>query len=144
MYTVQNLAEIEVLLQGELTGREVIPQALKLNPAFFNQVYYNLIHQQKDEVTIQAALDAINAYLDRHLRALFGPLLEYLSQEGGVRTITDLGDYFGKQLQGNWAIGVICEWLADKGIIQKVPSPVRLTHKSQVTVDEAAYYYDGN
>jgi hypothetical protein len=29
-------------------------------------------------------------------------------------------------------------------VIQKVPSPLRLTHKSQVTVDEAAYYYDGS
>jgi hypothetical protein len=27
--------------------------------------------------------------------------------------------------------------------MQKVPNPVRLTQKSQVMVDEAAYYYDG-
>ncbi|MDQ3250556.1 MAG: hypothetical protein M3Q45_15290 [Chloroflexota bacterium] len=37
----------------------------------------------------------------------------------------------------------IYEWLADRGTIQKVPSPLRLTPKSQITVDEAAYYYDG-
>ena len=36
------------------------------------------------------------------------------------------------------------EWLADKNIIRKVPSPARLTERSPVAVvDEAAYYYDG-
>ena len=35
------------------------------------------------------------------------------------------------------------EWLADKGILAKVSAPLRLTEKSRVTVDEAAYYYDG-
>ena len=143
MYTIRYLAEIEVLLHGELTSREVIPHALKLNPAFFNQVYYDLIHQQKDEATIQGALDLINVYIDDKVELLCGPVLEYLSQEGGVRTATELDDYFGKQVQESWSINVICEWLADKEIIQKVPSPLRLTHKSQVTVDEAAYYYDG-
>jgi uncharacterized protein len=142
MYTINSLAEIEVLLNGELTTREVIPQALKLNPAFFNQVYSDLIHQPKDEATIQQALDLINAYIDGKLELLFGPILEYLSQEGGIRTTTEINSYFKNQVQEH-SLSNIYEWLADKGIIQKVPSPVRLTHKSQVTVDEAAYYYDG-
>jgi len=141
MYTIENLATIEVLLHSEMTSREVIPQALKLNPPFFNQIYYDLIHQKKDEATIQQTLDLINAYLDRHLYTLFGPILDYLSQEGGTRTTTELDTYFKKQVQEQ-SLSNIYEWLADKGIIQKVPSPVRLTHKSQITVDEAAYYYD--
>lgn len=143
MYTVARLAEIEVLLRGELTSREVVPQALKLNPAFFNKVYYDLIHTKKDEVTIQRALDLINGYIGGKVDLLFGPVLEYLKREGGVRTTTELDDYFGKQVQGDCYVGTICEWLADEGIVQKVPSPLRLTHKSQVVVDEAAYYYDG-
>jgi hypothetical protein len=142
MYTINALAEIEVLLNGELTTREVIPQALKLNPAFFNQVYSDLIHQPKDDATVQQALDLINAYIDGKLEQLFGPILEYLAQEGGIRTTTEINAYFKNQVQEH-SLSNIYEWLADKGIIQKVPSPVRLTHKSQVTVDEAAYYYDG-
>ena len=34
------------------------------------------------------------------------------------------------------------EWLARKGIIQGVSTPVKLTLKSQVEMEEAAYYYD--
>jgi hypothetical protein len=47
-------------------------------------------------------------------------------------------------VQLEWGLSNVYEWLADKGIIQKVPSPLRLTQKSQVVVDEAAYYYDGS
>lgn len=142
MYTIRNLAEIEVLLHGEVTSREVIPQAVKINPPFFNKVYYELIHEKKDEATIQQALDLINEYIRSNVYVLFGPILDYLSQEGGIRTTTELDTYFGKQAQCG-GLSNIYEWLADEGIIQKVPSPLRLTHKSQVTVDEAAYYYDG-
>lgn len=142
MYALEHLAKIEVLLQGELTTREVIPQALKLNPAFFNPAYHDLIHQPKDEGTIKHALALINAYIEDRVAQLFGPLLDYLRQEGGVRTTTELDGYFSKQAQTE-SLGTAYEWLADKGIIQKVPSPVRLTPKSQIVLDEAAYYYDG-
>lgn len=141
MYTVGRLAEIEVLMHGELTSREVIPHALRLNPEFFSKVYVELANVRKDEAIVQQALDLINDYLDSRTDVLFGPVLEYLKQEGGIRSATDLDDYF--KVQGDAYVETICEWLADKGVIQKVPSPRRLTHKSQVTVDEAAYYYDG-
>src|SRR6266540_6684507 len=39
LYATTALAQIEVLSAGQLVDREVIPQALKLNPAFFNTVY---------------------------------------------------------------------------------------------------------
>jgi RNA polymerase sigma factor (sigma-70 family) len=143
MYTIQNLATIEVLLNNEVTRREVIQQAVKINPTFFNQVYYDLIHQQKDETTIQQALDLINAYIDDKIVLLFGPILEFLGDAGGIRTTTEIDTYFKKQVQMD-SLSNVYEWLADKGILQKVPSPVRLTAKSQIEVDEAAYYYDGN
>jgi uncharacterized protein len=142
MYTIEHLATIEVLLHGEVTSREVIPQALKLNPSFFNQVYTDMIHQPKDEASIQAALDRITAYIDGKVDLLFGPVLEHLGQAGGVRTTTELDSYFKKQVQTH-SLSNIYEWLADRGTIQKVPAPLRLTPKSQVVVDEAAYYYDG-
>lgn len=142
MYTIKYLAEIEVLLKGEITSREVIPQAAKINPTLFNAIYHDLIHGKKDEVTIQQALDLINGYLDQNLLLLFSPVLDYLQEAHGIRTTSEIDEYFRKQVQDQ-PLSNIYEWLADKGVIQKVPSPVRLTVKSQITVDEAAYYYDG-
>lgn len=143
IYTLRSLAEIEVLSNSVVPGREVIPQALKLNPAFFNQVYLDLIHGTKNETTIRQAIDLVNGYIDSKTTDLFKPVLDYLQAEGGIRSTTELVTYFKKQVQDEWALAAICEFLADKGIIQKVPNPVRLTQKSQVLVDEAAYYYDG-
>ncbi|HEU5089742.1 MAG TPA: sigma-70 family RNA polymerase sigma factor [Roseiflexaceae bacterium] len=141
MYTVQHLATIEVLLHGELTSREVVPQALKLNPSFFNRVYSDLIQRPKDEASVRDAIDLMNAYIDEKHATLFGPIVAYLRDEGAIRTTSEIDLYFANQVQAD-SLVVVYEWLADKGILRTVPAPVRLTRKSQVTVDEAAYYLD--
>ena len=74
---------------------------------------------------------------------LFSPVLDYLTEAQGVRTASELTAYFYKRAQTRdlfWAY----EWLGRKGIVQRVSSPVRLTRKSQVELDEPAYYYDGD
>ena len=57
------LAKIEVIGRRLLADREVIPQALKLNPAFFKTVYADLLNTKKTRKNVQAALDAVDAYL---------------------------------------------------------------------------------
>ena len=49
------LAQIEVLLAGQLLGREVIPQAAAINPDFFEIVYRNLLNEAKTRPRVQAA-----------------------------------------------------------------------------------------
>jgi hypothetical protein len=142
MFLVNSLATIEVLLNHEVTGREVVHQALRFNPEFFNLIYTDLIHARKDEATIQRALDAVNGYLEERIPLLFKPLLEYLMEVGGARSSSEIDEYFRKRAQTE-SLAPAYEWLADKGVIEKVSAPLRLTEKSQVTVDEAAYYYDG-
>jgi uncharacterized protein len=143
LYMVDRLATIEVLLNGEVASREVVQQALKHNPEFFNAIYVDFIQGPKNEQTIGRALQLINAYLDDKVLLLFKPILEFLSDVGGARSTTELDDYFKNKVQTE-TLAMAYEWLADKEIIQKVSAPLRLTEKSQVTVDEAAYYYDGS
>ncbi|HEU5316959.1 MAG TPA: hypothetical protein VFX49_12695, partial [Chloroflexota bacterium] len=142
MYMLQYLATVEVLLHNQLTTREVVPQALALSPELFGPLYRDLIHQPKDAATIRTALATVHRYLEDRLDTLFGPILEYLRSEGGARSISELDTHFAKQAQ-DWPLSIACEWLADKGVIHKVSSPIRLHPKSQVALDEAAYYYDG-
>jgi uncharacterized protein len=140
--TLEPLATIEVLLHDELTTREVVPHAARLNPALFDRLYTDFIQEPKDAAAVQRALDLINAYLADRADVLFGPILAYLRQEGGSRTTTELCHYFANHLESDMLIPAF-EWLADRGTLQKVPSPVRLHPRSQVVLDEAAYYYDG-
>src|SRR5436309_12255870 len=47
LYAATPLAQIEVIGRGLLADREVIPQALALNPAFFQTVYSELLNARK-------------------------------------------------------------------------------------------------
>ena len=138
--TVESLARIEVILNDEVPSREVIQPALEYNPAFFRVTYSGLINREKDEAVIQNALDTINAYLDEKL-FIFQPILDFLAEAGGPRSATELNSYFQKKIGDNH-LDAAYIWLAQKGIIQQVSTPVKFTLKSQVEMEEAAYYYD--
>src|SRR6266508_3178051 len=141
MYMVNGLATVEVLMHSEITGREVVQQAMKHNPTFFNAIYFDLIAQPVDAAAVERALQMVNDYLDDRLYTLFQPILDYLAAAGGPRSATELDRYFEKKVQSE-TLGAAYEWLADKGAIQKISTPLRLTEKSRVAVEEAAYYYD--
>nr|PZN33955.1 MAG: hypothetical protein DIU80_03160 [Chloroflexota bacterium] len=143
MYMVSHLASIETLLNGEVTGREVVQQAMRHNPAFFRRIYFDVIDRPKTPELMQEILLAVEGYLVERIEALFRPVLSYLAEQGGARTATEIDAYFRNQLQSdNGGAALACEWLAEQGVLHKVPVPMRLTEKSRVTVDEAAYYYE--
>ena len=148
--TVQGLARIEVLLNNKIPAREVIQPALQYNPDFFNHVYANLINCEKNETVIQDAIDAINAYLDER-QFIFQPILDYLLEQKTPRTGTELNVDLGHSPHGKSeeepefdeeSLDLVCQWLTWKGIIRQVAMPLKLTVKSQIAVEEPAYYYD--
>jgi uncharacterized protein len=141
MYVVRDLATIEVLAAGEVTTREVIQQALKHNPAFFQAIYLDMIARPVDGAAVEQALRQVNRYLDERITLLFQPIFDYLSAADGPRSAGDIDSYFRKQIQAE-TLGAAYEWLADKGVLRKISHPLRLTEKSRVTVEEAMYYYD--
>ena len=143
-YAMTLLAQIEVLLHNEITGREVVQQAMKYNPDFFNAIFFDLLDKPKDFPTVKRVLDAINAYLDERRDALFGPIFEYLAAANGPRTATEIDTFFRKRMPSSeMGVGTAVEWLAERGAIQQLATPLRLTEKSRPSVDEATYFYDG-
>ncbi len=147
---VQGLARIEVLLNNEIPAREVIQPALRYNPDFFDTVYTDFINCEKNEAILQDTIDAINGYLDAR-QFIFQPVLDYLTEQKVPRTLTELNADLGRGLHDSGGfsdfdeelLGMVCQWLAWKGIIKQVAMPLKLTAKSQIAVEEPAYYYDG-
>jgi predicted nucleotidyltransferase len=139
---VDSLASMEVLLHGEIPGREVIHQALAYNPDLFHAVYTDLLHGQATEENLARALARIRNYLYAHADVLFEPILSYLREEGELRSMTDINHHFSRHFNLE-CVDTACEWLADEGFLQKLAAPVRLTDKSRVNVEEAAYYFSG-
>ncbi len=137
---VQGLARIEVLLNDEIPAREVIQPALRYNPDFFTRVYTELINGEKNEAVIQETLDAVNAYLDER-RFIFQPILDYLREQNAPRSNTEINAHF-KAGFDEGTLELVCQWLAWKGTLRQIAVPMKLTVKSQVSVEEPAYYYD--
>ena len=140
LYACTQLAKIEVMSRGQLVDREAIPQALKLNPELFRIIYLDLLNKKRTKTNVEAALAAVDEYLARRARTIFAPVLDYLRDAGEIRAVSDIEHHFTRTLDVA-GITLACEYLADEGIIGKASSPARLTKKSNINVEELAFFY---
>ncbi len=142
LYAATPLARIEVFGARQLADREVIPQAMKLNPDFFKTIYADVLNATKTRESLQEALDAIDGYMAERAATLFGPMLEHLCEVGEARSATEIEAHFKRNFNTE-GMTVACEYLADQGLIGKTSTAVQLTRKSNVVVQELAFVYLG-
>jgi hypothetical protein len=140
LYAATPLAEIELLSARRLVDREVLPEALKLNPAFFRIVYSDLLNSPKTRAAVKAALDATERYLAERAPSLFALVLEHLREVGDTRSATDLENHF-RLNHGIEGVTAACEYLADQGLVTKTGTPVQLTRRSNMQVEELAFFH---
>jgi uncharacterized protein len=140
LYAATSLAQIEVIGAGMVADREVIPQAMKLNPALFEAIYVSLLNTKKSRASVVAALDAVDRYVAARAPAIFAPVLAYLREAGEARSCAELESHFKRNFDVSEAT-TVCEYLADQGLIGKVSLPARLTKKSNVEVQELAFVH---
>ena len=142
LYAATPLAQIEVIGRRLVPDREVIPQALKLNPRLFDVIYTGLLNAPKTVELVSGALDAVDAYLGERAPALFRPVLDHLREVGEARSARDLDDHFTRHMNLT-GVTIVCEYLADQGWLGKAAAPAKLTSRSNVQVQEMAFYYVG-
>jgi predicted nucleotidyltransferase len=142
LYAATPLAQVAVLDAGLIVDREVIPQAMKLNPSFFKLIYTDLLNATKTRKTVEAALEAIDRYVADRATTLFAPLIDHLREIREARSCREIEDHFRRHFDVD-AVTTACEYLADQGIIGKVSTAARLTKKSNVDVQELAFVYLG-
>lgn len=142
LYAATPLAQVEVIARRLIADREVIPQAMKLNPAFFKVIYADLLNAKKSEKTVRAALDAVDDYVAQRAATLFEPVLDHLREAGEARGCREIEDHFERNY-GVTGVTIACEYLADAGLIGKAATPVKLTKKSNVEVEELAFFHLG-
>jgi uncharacterized protein len=133
------LAQVEVMNARLLADREVILQALKLNPAFFKTIYIDLLNTKKTRKNVQAALAVLDAYVAERAPTLFAFVLEHLRDVGEARSCTEIEDHFRRNFNIE-GVTTACEYLADQGLLGKAATPVRLTKKSNIAVQELAFF----
>ena len=139
LYSANALAKIEVLEAGLLADREVLPEARKLNAPFFDLVYSGLLNAKKTRPAVEAALSAIDEYVRKRAARIFAPIIEHLAEVGEARSATEIEDHFRRNFGIEGVTGA-CEYLADLGMIGKAPLPVRLTKRSNLDLNEVAFF----
>ena len=137
------LAKIEVISAGRLVDREVLLQALALNPSFFSTVYVDLLNTPKSRDNVQAALTMVDRYLAERAPTLFAPILDHLREVGEARGCREIEDHFARHF-GVEGVTAACEYLADQGVIGKASITARLTKKSNAEIQELAFFHLGD
>jgi uncharacterized protein len=140
LYAATSLARIEIISRRLLADREAIPQAMQLNPRLFKIIYTDLLNNKKTRTNVQAALDAIDRYLAEHAEALFGAVIEYLKDAREARSATEIEAWFKRNFDIE-GVTAACEYLADQKLIGKASTPVQLTRRSNVPMQELAFFY---
>lgn len=139
LFAANSIARMEVIAAGLLPDREVIPQAERLNPELMQTIYGDLLRSGTARATAEKALTTIEDYLAARAVKVFAPVLEYLSEHGDVRSSRDIDDHFRKTYAID-GITTACEYLADVGLIDKASTDVLLTRRSNVTLQELAFF----
>jgi hypothetical protein len=88
-------------------------------------------------------LDAVDAYIAARAPTLFRPLLDHLREAGDTRSATEIERHFARNFDVS-GVTTACEYLADQGLIAKASTPVRLTKRSNIEVQELAFVYVRN
>ena len=139
LYAATPLARMEVVGRRLLADREVIPQALTVNPAFFKIIYTDLLNAKKTRKAVQGALEAVEAHMAARAATVFAPVIDYLREAGEARSASEIEMHF-KRTAGVEGVMTACEYLADQGIIGKASMPARLTKKSNIQIQELAFF----
>lgn len=142
LYAATPLAQVEVIGAGRLADREVILQALAVNPAFFRLVYTDLLNTPKTREGVEAALRAVDDYVAERAPLIFAAVLDHLREVREARSCREIEDHFTRHfdLRG---VTAACEYLADQRLIGRAGVAARVTRRSHVDVQEVAFYAMG-
>lgn len=144
----QFLAHVLLLMNDRIPGRDVLAQARDLHNELLNEVVTKAFKEELSEANLDQVLKLVENFLLENRQQLFRPILSYLSEAVDTRSVSEIGDHLLQAFarpstDPPWDLALVLEWLAHHGDLMKATTPKRLTSKSRIPVDEAAYYYMG-
>jgi predicted transcriptional regulator/predicted nucleotidyltransferase len=131
------IARIEVCLTGEPPTREVIQKALTLNPERITPYYTDAMSHHYSKEEIAKAIDGIDKYLEEHLDIIKKPAIQFMADQE-IKTVTLITKHFHSY--SHFVVGIF-DYLAEKGVIEKVSQTIRITPKGKRSLEEIGYLY---
>ncbi|MCA9130796.1 MAG: hypothetical protein KDB22_27105 [Planctomycetales bacterium] len=137
-----SLAYTEIIRAGQVWEQEVIYKAMESSPDLFQAVYLDVLSKPRNKKVIAFAIETIEDYLSEHYQEHLKPLLSLLRKENRVIPLSEISDYFAFSQVYPWHLEAACEWLHRHGHLEKLSAAFKLTSRSQVSVEEPAYFMD--
>ena len=129
------IANMELCLAGIPASRESIQKAVALNPGLMKTFYQEAMSRFYSVGELEAAIDKMDAYLMSRLDIIQKPVIEFMS-DNEIKTGTLIAKHF--HVDSHYIIDVF-DYLADKGVIERVSQTIRITPKSKLAVEEQGF-----
>lgn len=141
LQVAQSVACTEIIRSDQVWEQEAIYRAIELSPELFQVLYLDVLAKRKNIKVLATAIDAVDQYLDRHYSEHLKPLLSYLKTQNRIVPLSEISDHFAWSQIYPWHLESACEWLEQKGLLDKLSTPFKLTSRSREHVEEPAYYW---
>jgi predicted nucleotidyltransferase len=143
---LDHLAQIVVMLNNEISGREAVEQATKYEPELFREIFTKVVIGKADKEKLHTIIQKVRSYLAEKTPTIFRLVINYMREEGTFRSASEIAQFLNDQYTSDWwniAVLGICDWLVEQGYLQKIPCSTRLTNRSRVEMNETGYFYVG-
>ncbi|MCA9060013.1 MAG: hypothetical protein KDA85_16010 [Planctomycetaceae bacterium] len=137
-----SVAHTQIIREGRICEQDVIYRAIDSNPELFQIIYLDVLARGKSRGVLASALDAIEGYLDEHYTNHLKPLLSFLKKQRRVVPLSEISEHFAYSQLYPWHLESACEWLEEKGRVEKLSVPFKLTKRSREPVEEPAYFLE--
>lgn len=139
IHLIWNLATVTLGLEA-IKGnyyplRKIVRRCLKIEPELYKPLFTDLINANKDFEYLSNTLQIIKDYLDEVIETVYDPIFKFIKRAGHPVTEDELTDYLGQK--GTWSF---IEPLVREGLLERTLAPARLTTRSRVHMNQAAYH----
>ncbi len=140
-YTIHALSELGYCIcymKGVFPPRETISEAKKLYPDFFTSLYDNLVNNKVTKELLEETIKKTYEFLDEHALENSKLILDYLSENNGTASQSDIVAHF--RPTGGFFIEF--GYLHKRRILRRTYATRRLTKKGLVEYFEPQYHFD--
>ncbi len=137
---IHGLSELGYLLcylNNTYPPREVVVRGRELLPDLYPQMYDALIDSTVTKEVLEQKLRLTYDYLDSLTLDVFKPILDYITENGGSATETDIIAHF----RPKGLTYIEAEHLHRRRILRRTVAPVKLTKKGIVDYQESQFHF---
>ena len=84
----------------------------------------------------------IDGFIEDRALELFKPVLDYLKKEQDFRSMSEISEKLDAIIRLDAGLLInACDWLAERGYVNKIPMATKATPKSRIVLEEPGFVF---